>query len=116
MGGEKGKVEAMKEKVTDGTGEWNLEHGWRRIALYGRWVTFLLRKEEMKRINISICRDHIFEGGVGDSGSLLFVFLPVYIGVVFSCLPTASALSIPPAILNFLCLITEKQMIGLILG
>lgn len=27
--GKKGKVEAVKEKITDGAREWNLEHRWR---------------------------------------------------------------------------------------
>lgn len=59
-GDEKGKVEAMKEKTSDDSGEWNLEHRRRRVDFYGRWVTFFLGKEEMKRAVIDIYRDHIF--------------------------------------------------------
>lgn len=68
--GEERNVEAIKEKIIDGTGEWNLDGVISFIWETGHF--FFLRKEDMKRINVDIYRaTYIFEDGIGDSSSLL---------------------------------------------
>lgn len=70
-GGEKRNVEAIKEKITDGTREWNLDGMISFIFIWETSPFFFLRKEDMKRIDVDIYRDtYIFEEGIGDSSSL----------------------------------------------
>lgn len=93
-----GNVEAMEEKITDGTREWNLDG-----EISFKWKTgrfFFMRKEKNK---LDICRvTYVFEGSLGISGSLLslssMIKDPLVSGVSLTITAREAASSREPAL------------------